>query len=166
MKKIVALILSVILCFSVFSMCVFAEEYVEIASGQTKQVTITSVAETVLFKFVPEEDGWYEFSAAGGLDTVCTLYNGTMEQLAYSDDYNGSDFSIFCDIQQDSTYYFEVGLHSSEDNTGTFNVILKKAVLPESISLSAGNTVEIAVGEEYSVDVSIAPNDAIQKYIT
>ena len=84
---------------------------------------ITVGGQKVYYKFTSETGGSYTFSASGNYDTYGCLYDSNRNQLAYNDDYNGSNFSITHTLAAGETYYLVVRFYSNY-TTGTFDVIV------------------------------------------
>lgn len=167
MKKILSLILSVIMCFSVFSLVVSAEEteeYIKISSGETKNVTLSNIEDMQILKFVPGEDGIYKFYSMGNCDTVVTLYDDNFDMLDSVDDYEGLNFCLFYELKANETYYYEVHVINSEENNLSFDVRLEKCIEPEAISLSTTDDIELAIREKVEIEVDITPADALSKF--
>ena len=63
------------------------------------------------FRFVPEESGVYIFesvSESEESDPVCDFYNSDSENIGNSDDVNGMDFFLICELESGEAYYFGV----------------------------------------------------------
>ena len=84
-----------------------------------------------LFSFTPAETGLYCFTSYSEGDTVATVYDSNMDQLAWDDDSSaeGYNFSLSCKLNAGQTYYFGAGLYD-DDVTGAFPVkLIKRAGL-------------------------------------
>lgn len=65
--------------------------------------------ESTYFRFVPEESGAYIFESVSeteGSDPGCSLYNSEFENIGNSDDVNGYDFLLVCELEAGETYFF------------------------------------------------------------
>lgn len=94
------------------------------AGGDEHEITVDTVydmwigedGETVMFS--PESDGWYKFYTTGDCDTFATLYNSNWDEIAFSDDTNEDfDFYIKHKLYAGYTYYLDVGVYLSEEET-------------------------------------------------
>ncbi len=118
MKKTLSILLTILMVFSVMSVAASAiEADNEIKLDETLTVTAPAhQAEKGAFvKFIPEIDGRYVLKAESDeLDTLCYLYDSTLEHLEMADDENGMDFILKYDFIAGETYYFEVYTYSDQ----------------------------------------------------
>ena len=87
-----------------------------IAAGQTKHLYIDNF-EYHDFTFVPEADGYYEFSSSGDADTYATLFATDGDESWYDDD-GGNDFN-FCittNLTAGTQYTLRIGVYSNGDS--------------------------------------------------
>ncbi len=79
--------------------------------GDEKEFYAENFGDQVYFRFIPDESGIYIFESVSDSDSSdpsCILYDSYFEQLKTSDDVNGYDFFLICDLEAGETYYFEV----------------------------------------------------------
>lgn len=94
----------------------------EIELNGTYTAAIENGGDYVYFKFVPEENGKYEFYSTGNGDTYGYLYDAAGDELTRDDD-GGIDanFDIAYEMEAGETYYLGVRYYDSEQ-TGSFAV--------------------------------------------
>ena len=111
---------------------------VDLAAGELK-----------LFSFTPSESGDYRFYSSGGYDTCGYLYDSAMNELAFNDDGGeGNNFSISCQLDAGTQYYFGARMYSGTAS-GSFTVTLEAVAPPEYLPLQLDTPldVDIAAGE-------------------
>ena len=64
----------------------------ELVLGETVTVTIDVEEEVLVYSFTPETTGYYVFEASGDVDSQAYLYDAEGTEIAYSDDYTGTNF--------------------------------------------------------------------------
>lgn len=123
------------------------ETAVDITVGN-RECTISEGGATLTYKFEPSSSGTYLFYSEGSLDTVgqVSLWNadaGSPELIKNSDDDGaGNNYSISFNAVAGKTYYLQVKLYNND--TGTFNIVLKKDEYSASLSVSLTKSTGIA----------------------
>lgn len=138
-----------------------------IALDETKTVEISEPGEKVIFKFTPDEDGYYIFFSSTNNVNQCTYVNVFDSQINYIASNEGggetyNNFKVRVKLTAGETYYFES--HLLYDVTGSFPVTLKKAVAAQALTLE-----ESAIGyvEDYFyIDYEFTPEDSAPETIT
>ena len=120
-KKSLAVVLTVVMLFSVLSVTAFAtdevSDYPAITLGQEQVVNIETKGDEKFFVYIPEKTGGYIFEsfAEKPKDTFGTVYNSNMKRL-FSNDEDGidSNFRIMIKLTAGETYYFSVRFYDDE----------------------------------------------------
>lgn len=137
LKRTVSVILAFLMIVSMIPLSVLAagEDYEQIKPGETKSANILNVGDKAIFKFIPDEDGYYSFFSSGDEDTYGYIYNENMEQLAYNDDgENGNNFEVTYKMTAGIVYLLAAKYYSN-DRTGLFDVSIFKETLATEISI-------------------------------
>lgn len=83
----------------------------DISTGDEIEFDAAEHEDYAYFRFVPEESGYYVFKSVSDSeesDPACNLYDSEFEYIENSDDVNGYDFLIFCELEAGETYYFQI----------------------------------------------------------
>ncbi len=126
----------------VLSLLVSALGVTSLAASEERTITAGEVIEIATydenrFKFVPAEDGFYEFRSEGEIsDPWATINDENGEYLIanddrYVDDYN---FSISYEMKKGKTYYLVCDVWGEDPGTN-YTVTLRKAPLADSIEI-------------------------------
>ncbi len=114
--------------FSNFAFVSEAPSCADLVSGEEATAMIGGEGELACFRFTPAETGEYLFrsTAVDGVDTCVCLYDAEWKELARSSD-GGKDgnFAIFCQLEENRTYYF--GVRFTDYSEGSFPVLLTPA---------------------------------------
>lgn len=84
LKRTVSVILAFLMIMGMIPLSVLAasEDYEQIRLGETKSANILYAGKQAIFKFIPDEDGYYSFFSSGDDDTYGYIYDENMRQLA------------------------------------------------------------------------------------
>lgn len=137
MKKIISVILITILLLSAMPFTVFAGgDETELFLDVNHPLWLGT--DTEMFKFTPNDDGWYKFCTQGDADTYCTLYNSNFDEIAWGDDsFDDDNFSISSKLYAGYTYYLEVGAYIEEDlATAKFDLMVTETEGVESVNIT------------------------------
>ena len=143
-KKTVAMLLSVLMLFMQLPMGVLAigaeVEEVEPVTVLTLGESVTVKGET-LYSFTPEESGVYRMYSSGSCDSIATLFDENMIEIARNDD-GGHDvnFELNYLMTAGTTYYLRAGAYS--DNVFTYTLTVEESEY-ESIEIVSVPTAEI-----------------------
>lgn len=143
-KKTVAMLLSVLMLFMQLPMGVLAigaeVEEVEPVTVLTLGESVTVKGET-LYSFTPEESGVYRMYSSGSCDSLATLFDENMIEIARNDD-GGHDlnFELNYLMTAGTTYYLRAGAYS--DNVFTYTLTVEESEY-ESIEIVSVPTAEI-----------------------
>lgn len=100
----------------------------DISEGDKFDFDATGRESFAYFRFVPEESGVYIFeskSDSDSSDPVCDLYDSDSAYIGNSDDVNGYDFVLLCELEAGETYYFAV---LNNDGEAVCSLELRRAV--------------------------------------
>ena len=154
-KKIISVVLVITMLFSVFSFSAFAGGD-EIILELDTQYQVWVGEDVEIYRFTPEEDGWYEFYTEGDWDTYATLYNSNWDEILYADDtYKDNNFQLTCKLYQGYTYYLEVGAYVEDLQLANFDLYVTETVGVEEVVITkAPDNIECIIGLEYdSIDL-------------
>lgn len=156
MKKIISIVLVSIMLLSLMPFTAFAGgDEIELELDTKYEVWVGEDVE--IYRFTPNEDGWYKFYTQGDCNTYATLYNSNWDQIDFADDsYDDSNFSLTYKLYSGYTYYLEVGAYVEETQVVKFNLFATETVGVEDayISKKPDDTTCI-IGFEYeSIDLS------------
>jgi len=84
----------------------FAQECLNVPENKRM---ITEASEDVLYRFVPQKTGTYQFYSVKSGDTYGCIYDAN-KNVVYSDNDSGTDlnFSISAELKANTTYYLAV----------------------------------------------------------
>lgn len=135
-----------------------SEDYEQIRLGETKSANILNAGKQAIFKFIPDEDGYYSFFSSGDDDTYGYIYDENMRQLAYDDDGgNGSNFKASYEMTAGTVYLLAARYYNS-NKTGSFDVSVSKATLATEISIAS--SLKGYVGTYDHLNVSATPENS------
>lgn len=83
----------------------------DISDGDKIEFDSPGLGNYSYFRFVPEKSGIYIFKSVSDSDEsdpACELYNAFFESVDSSDDVNGFDFLLICELEEGEPYYFSV----------------------------------------------------------
>lgn len=131
----------------------FNSTYPAILKDAKITCSIESEGDTVTYKFVPDESGFYYFYSAdasgqSSFDTIGRLVeydpaSGTARQLMNDDDGEGNNFLISFSAEVGKEYYLQASLPYG-DKTGTFDILLEKDEFDATINVSLNKATGIA----------------------
>ena len=79
---------------------------VEVTVALGENTVSLVIGKYIFVPFVPSESGVYRFySLADGYDPMLTVYDADMNEIGYSDDDDGTNFSLDIDLVKGKTYY-------------------------------------------------------------
>ncbi len=135
LKRILSSLIVLSLLISALGVSAFAEsEERTIAAGDVIEI---ATYEENRFKFVPEEDGFYEFRSDGDIsDPWATINNENGEYLIGNDDRNVGDynFSVSYEMEKGKTYYLICDVWGEDPETN-YTVTFRKASLADSVEI-------------------------------
>ena len=158
-KKVSAIVMTVILLCSAFTVNVFASDdhgdSFETATTMTMPYskpayvsngTIGVSGDEDYFKLTAPQTGTYIFYTTGSTDTKGYLYNSSYTQLAYNDDNAGINFGIQYSLTAGQTYYIKVTGYGS--TTGAYT--LHADIFLERIQMSDNQDARFAYFQIYA----------------
>lgn len=160
LKRTVSVILAFLMIMGMIPLSVLAasEDYEQIRLGETKSANILNAGKQAIFKFIPDEDGYYSFFSSGDDDTYGYIYDENMRQLAYDDDRgNGSNFKASYEMTAGTVYLLAARYYNS-NKTGSFDVSVSKATLATEISIAS--SLKGYVGTYDHLNVSATPENS------
>lgn len=137
MKKFLSLTLTLVLVFNIFvstgifafavedveecthtdgtdnynNFCDLCEEYIgttDLSIGtQTVSAKNIYVTQRNYMRFVPEESGFYQIFSTSDTDPYAVVYDSSIDEISYSDDVDGYNFSIAVYLEAGETYYVD-----------------------------------------------------------
>lgn len=113
---------------------VVVKDYENISLGETKSAIIDSENGRILFRFIPDEDGYYSFSSEADSYTHGRILGENLNELAVSS--WGSNFKVNCKMTAGTTYILEA-CYNDGSKIGSFNVTVSKSVLANEISIKS-----------------------------
>lgn len=151
LKKTLAMLLSVIMLFMQLPMGVLA---IGAEVEEVEPVTVLALGESVtvegetLYSFTPEESGVYRIYSSGSCDSIATLYDENMVEIARNDD-GGSNmnFEINYSMTAGTTYYLRAGAYI--DGIFTYVMTVEESEY-ESIEIVSLPTLEVT---EYDFEI-------------
>lgn len=107
----------VVLCLlSLLSFCVYAENEICLAPGETTMVKIDTGKPSYLY-FIPKVDGEYAITSLSDCDTLCALYDENMKELMSDDDSGDtSNFYISYNFKAGRKYVLSVWYYGDKIN--------------------------------------------------
>lgn len=157
LKRTVSVILAFLMIMGMIPLSVLAagEDYEQIRFGETKSANILNAGKQAIFKFIPDEDGYYSFFSSGNDDTYGYIYDENMEQFAYDDDGgNGSNFKVSYEMTA-GTVYLLAAKYYSNDRTGLFDVSIFKETLATEISIASSLKGYIGTSDYLNVSATL-----------
>lgn len=128
-----------------------------------KTADITGGGCLAYYSFTPTESGTYTFESLSDSDTYGHLYDDGLNQLDYDDDGGeNSNFKITYQLDADTTYIFGARYYSTSE-TGSFNVVLKKAVSASSIEFAEGSSYSGIAYEAKTFNVTLLPEGCVEE---
>ncbi|MBR6917001.1 MAG: Ig-like domain-containing protein, partial [Clostridia bacterium] len=146
---------------------VTVKDFEPIAAGDTKDVVIGDQGAEVLFKFIPEEDGYYSFYSISDGDTYGRILNSSMSEI-WSDDDSGPNANFLMVRQMTAGREYILGARFLSSNlTGAFKVTLVKSPEAQSVDIST-RSIRGYVRRNYSylINAEFSPFYAIPGNIT
>ena len=122
----------------------------QIFLDEIKTVKPVGYEDEQYYAFVPEESGWYCYSADGNGDLAASLRDEFGEYLA--EESSGADGTVdlifYC--EKDQVYYIRIDSYSEEleEYTVTVSAAQEDALFPEAVAIHSGDT-KTSVGEQY-----------------
>lgn len=118
-----------LICFLVFSVSAVSEN--NLTPGADFSVEIEAGKPSYLY-FEPSVSGVYAFTSLSECDTLCTLYDGNMNELLFDDDGGDtSNFYLEYDFEEGKRYVFSVWYYGEKINYD-MTVILKPVKAEET----------------------------------
>ncbi len=103
----------------------------------TYDVNISPKGMIAYYPYTAKVDGKFKFYSQGKHDTVGYLFDSSMNQIVYNDDYgNTTDFSLTADLKKGTTYYFAARILNS-NLPGTFKVSIEPVTYSVSGTINA-----------------------------
>lgn len=167
LKRTVSVILAFLMIMGMIPLSVLAagEDYEQIRLGETKSANILNAGDKAIFKFIPDEKGYYSFFSSGDDDTYGYIYNENMEQLAYNI-YGGegsNNFKVTYEMTA-GTVYLLAARYYGKDKTGSFDVSVSKTTLATEISIVG--SLKGYIGTSDYLSVSATPENSFYGEIT
>ena len=136
LKRTVSVILAFLMIMGMIPLSVLAagEDYEQIKPGETKSANILNAGDKAIFKFIPDEDGYYSFYSEAGSYTYGRILDENLNQLATSS--WASNFKVNCKMTAGTTYILEA-FYNDDSKIGSFNVAVSKATLATEISIAS-----------------------------
>ncbi|MBQ9860207.1 MAG: leucine-rich repeat protein, partial [Clostridia bacterium] len=100
----------------------------ELVLGETVTVTIDVEEEVLVYSFTPETTGYYVFEASGDVDSQAYLYDAEGTEIAYSDDYTGTNFCIRTSLMAGQTYFLHARCYGT--SIGSYTLTLTELESP------------------------------------
>lgn len=124
---------------------------------------ITGGGSLAYYSFTPTESGTYTFESLSDSDTYGHLYDDEMNEITRNDD-DGEDsnFKITYQLDANTTYIFGARYYSTSE-TGSFNVVLKKAVSASSIEFAEGSSYSGIAYETKTFNVTLLPEGCVEE---
>ena len=124
---------------------------------------ITGGGSFAYYSFTPTESGTYTFESLSDSDTYGHLYDDEMNEITRNDD-DGEDsnFKITYQLDANTTYIFGARYYSTSE-TGSFNVVLKKAVSASSIEFAEGSSYSGIAYETKTFNVTLLPEGCMEE---
>ena len=134
-----------------------------ISVGESKTAVIDRDDKEVRFKFTPDEDGVYCFSASAESRVHVRFYDYGIDgaSLSYGD-YYGYDFETNVRLIAGRTYFFGVEYYY-DDNLGVISVALTKPITPEELTLTP--TISGYAGDTKYISYRFGPEGAFSENI-
>ena len=167
MKKICAVLLSLIMVVGVMPFASFATEYPSVAPGEDVIITLDGVDVTsAIYSFTPIESGVYTFyCCTSDYDSCGYLWDADGNELAYNDDSDSSsNFRIIYDMTAGVTYLLKARFYNQE-NSGSMTVKVEKAVPATSIEI-VGDALTDRVGAQHHYSYKVEPEGAYAGELT
>ena len=118
-------------------------ESIEIATGETVEVTADTSYAYQEFYFYPEEDGWYEFVSYGSCDTMVTVYtNPSVKDHGHGVDLNYRAVA-YCYAGEEYTFDTLVFDEYGGTYQVTVNAIEEDVLFPDATTIEVGDTAEV-----------------------
>ena len=167
LKRTVSVILAFLMIMGMIPLSVLAagEDYEQIRLDETKSANILNAGDKAIFKFIPDEKGYYSFFSSGDDDTYGYIYNENMEQLAYNI-YGGegsNNFKVTYEMTA-GTVYLLAARYYGKDKTGSFDVSVSKTALATEISIVG--SLKGYIGTSDYLSVSATPENSFYGEIT
>lgn len=137
LKKSLAIVLSLIMLISALPMVsVSAETAYKVLKLDTIQ-TVELSGESVILRFIPESDGYYEFYSTGEYDTYADLVFSNTDYSVYDDDSGDElNFSIKEKLYAGDVYYLVVNTYEEDGMSLRVNISVRETVGVESMEIT------------------------------
>lgn len=164
-KRIMAVILTLVMIFASVPLSVFATEIEYTPISLNEKITLSGSGEELYgyFSFVPESDGYYTFcSSEITVDPYCEIYDAEGNLLTDNDD-GGEElnFSVSCYYTAGQCYYLHTDCYEIE---GSYTVSIIPT--PAASELVIDESLLGAVGGVGSISYSLLPYGCLYEYIT
>ena len=131
------------------------ESAVDIAAGESKEVTVEQYSIYYIFRFTPDVSGTYRFYSESDKDTFVVLYDENHNFIVNDGDSgDGNNFSLEREFVKDHTYYFVTQGEYGCDSTYTVHLELVR-LDTLSVEGSTKRTVEVTCPVTGPVTLSV-----------
>ena len=101
----------------------FVDDSTEILVDTMTSSNITEESRFVYYHFNPLVSGYYDIYSIGEFDTIAYLYDDTLSEIAFSDDYIDGNFLLSQYLETGHTYYIAVSFYD-ELEVGMFDIYI------------------------------------------